>query len=317
MRADRLLSVLLLLQAHGRQTARELASRLEVSERTIHRDMDALSAAGVPVVAVRGPNGGWELDENWRTEVPGLDEAELRALLLAQPRIVGDARLASAAERAIDKLLAALPAALRARAATMRQRLYVDTTGWFGRGEQLDALPLVQEALSRDRKLRIEYCKKSGERSCRVIDPLGLVAKGPAWYLVANTEKGYRTFRVSRIERVEMLEDACKRPADFDLGQYWRLSTAAFVESRRFGVRLHAEPGAAEILARWCRSAPVGQMSGDRRVTVDVEFDDEEQAMFVVLGFGSRVEVLEPLSLRERVREEVVRAASRHELIGA
>lgn len=317
MRADRLLSVLLLLQAHGRQTARELASRLEVSERTIHRDMDALSAAGVPVVAVRGPHGGWQLDEDWRTEVPGLDEAELRALLLAQPRIVGDARLASAAERAIDKLLAALPAALRARAATMRQRLHVDTTGWFGRGEQLDALPIVQEALSRDRKLRIEYCKKSRERSCRVVDPLGLVAKGPVWYLVANTEKGYRTFRLSRIERAEMLEDACERPADFDLAQHWKLSTAAFVESRRFGARLHAEPGAAEILARWFRSTPAGQMPGDPWVTVDVEFDDEEQAMFVVLGFGSRVEVVEPLSLRERVREEVVKAASHHEMIGA
>src|SRR5688572_30274178 len=105
MKADRLLSVLLLLQAHGKQTGRELAARLEVSERTVHRDMCALSAAGVPVFALRGVRGGWQLDEGWRTQVPGLDEVELRAFLMAQPRVIGDAKLASAAERALDKLM--------------------------------------------------------------------------------------------------------------------------------------------------------------------------------------------------------------------
>lgn len=127
MRADRLLSALLLLQAHGKQTGRELAARLDVSARTIHRDMEALSAAGVPVFALRGVRGGWQLDEQWRTQVPGLDEAELRAFLMAQPRIVGDQVLADAAERALDKLLAALPDTLRQRAVAMRQRLFVDT----------------------------------------------------------------------------------------------------------------------------------------------------------------------------------------------
>ena len=136
MRADRLLSALLVLQAHGKQTGRELAARLEVSERTVHRDMEALSAAGVPVFAMRGVRGGWQLDDEWRTEVPGLDDVELRALLMAQPRIVGDARLAAAAERALNKLMAALPAALRERAALMRQRLYVDTTGWNGHSRE-------------------------------------------------------------------------------------------------------------------------------------------------------------------------------------
>src|SRR5438093_12122794 len=121
MRADRLLSALLLLQAHGRLTSRELAKRLEVSERTMHRDMDALSAAGVPVFALRGSQGGWQLDEGWRTQVPGLDEGELRALLMAQPRALGDAGLAAAAESALAKLLAALPAAMRERAASTRQ----------------------------------------------------------------------------------------------------------------------------------------------------------------------------------------------------
>ena len=115
MRADRLLSALLLLQAHGRLTGRELARRLEVSERTMHRDMEALSASGVPVFAMRGSQGGWQLDEGWRTQVPGLDEAELRALLMAQPQVVGDERLVRAAERALTKLMSSLPVPLAAR----------------------------------------------------------------------------------------------------------------------------------------------------------------------------------------------------------
>src|SRR5262245_66426059 len=126
MKADRLLSTLRLLPAHARPTGRELARRLEVSGRTVHRDMEALSAAGVPVFALRGARGGWQLDDDWRTRVPGLDEAELRAMLMAQPRIVGDPRLARPAERALDKLMAALPASLREQAASIRQRLHVD-----------------------------------------------------------------------------------------------------------------------------------------------------------------------------------------------
>jgi biotin operon repressor len=157
MKADRLLSALLLLQAHRRLTGRELAKRLEVSGRTVHRDMEALSAAGVPVFALRGSRGDWQLEEGWRTQVPGLDESELRALLMSQPRIVGDAPLTSAAERAIGKLVASLPVGLRERAASMRQRLYVDSTGWRGTSENLDALPVVQDAVSRDRRLAIAY----------------------------------------------------------------------------------------------------------------------------------------------------------------
>src|SRR5690349_19899025 len=144
MRADRLLSAVLLLQAHGRMSGRELAKRLEVSMRTLHRDLEALSAAGVPVFALRGARGGWQLDEGWRTQVPGLDDAELRALLMAQPRAVGDPVIAAAAESALRKLMAALPDAMRERAAAIRQRLYVDTTGWRGAGENLSALPIVQ-----------------------------------------------------------------------------------------------------------------------------------------------------------------------------
>src|SRR5262245_56996652 len=180
MRADRLLSALLLLQARGRLTSRELAKRLEVSERTMHRDMEALSASGVPVFALRGSRGGWQLDEGWRTQVPGLDEAELRAFLMAQPQVVGDERLVHAAERALAKLTAALPVSLREKAASIRQRLHVDTTRWSGTIENLAMLPVVQDAVSHDRKLKILYRKDRKERSERIVDPLGLVVKGPA-----------------------------------------------------------------------------------------------------------------------------------------
>ena len=193
MKADRLLSALLLLQAHGKLSGRAMADRLAVSMRTVHRDMEALSAAGVPVFALRGAAGGWLLDGGWRTRVPGLDESELSALLMAQPRVLGDARLAASADRALAKLMASLPDALRDRAASIRQRLYIDTTGWRGSTEQLSALPVVQDAISRDRTLEITYRQANREHVQRTVEPFGLVAKGTTWYLVANTPRGFRS----------------------------------------------------------------------------------------------------------------------------
>src|SRR6201996_9278047 len=152
MRSGRLLSALLLLQAHGRLSTRELAERLETSQRTAHRDMEALSEAGVPVFAVRGAQGGWELAKGWRTKVPGLDEAELRALLMAQPSALGDPKLAAAGERAFGKLMAALPGSMRAQAASIRARLHIDSTGWRPSSEDISMLPVVQDAIARDLK---------------------------------------------------------------------------------------------------------------------------------------------------------------------
>jgi len=246
MKADRLLSSLLLLQAHGRLTGRALARRLEVSLRTVHRDMEALGAAGVPVYALRGARGGWQLEESWRTRVPGLDEAELRALLMAQPRMLGDARLAGAAERALDKLLASLPPSMREQATSMRQRLYVDTTGWGGVAENMARLPTVQDGVARDLKLVIRYRPTGREQVERTIDPLGLVAKGTSWYLVAGTPDGLRTFRVSRIEDARLLDEPSARPAGFDLAAYWKSSTEGLRKGwRRYEATLRLEPRVA------------------------------------------------------------------------
>jgi predicted DNA-binding transcriptional regulator YafY len=302
MRADRLLSVLLLLQANGKMTVRQVARRLEVSQRTAYRDLEALSAAGVPVLALRGSRGGWQLDEQWRTRVPGLDESELRALLMAQPRVIGDAPLAAAAERALDKLMAAMPVPLRARAAFIRQRLYVDTSGWRGVAEDLSFLPVVQDAISRDRKLAIRYRKANRDVVDRTVDPLGVVAKGMTWYLVANTAEGFRTFRVSRIDKATILDLPAQRPHGFDLAAYWKSSTEKFRESRsRYTITIRLEPRAAEDFMIWRRAKRVDAPDTDGWVTLNAEFDDEEHACFMVQGLGPRAEVIEPQALRERV----------------
>lgn len=290
-------------------TGREMSKRLEVSQRTVHRDMESLSAAGVPVFALRGARGGWQLDEGWRTQVPALDEAELLALLMSQPRVVGEGSLASAAERALRKLTAALPASLRERAAAIRQRLYVDTTGWRGTTENLAMLPIVQDAVSRDRRLSMTY-RRAGEvaeADERLVDPLGLVAKGSAWYLVARTPRGFRTYRVSRIEQAAIVDAPCERPADFDLAAHWKSSTDAFRDGLpRYRATLRLEPRAAAWVRRWRMAWTASEPpDADGWTTFQAHFEHEDEACFVALGLGARAEIIEPAELRERVLNEV------------
>jgi len=313
MRADRLLSELMLLQARGRLTGRELAERLEVSERTVHRDMEALISARVPLAAVRGAQGGWELEKGWRTQVPGLDEAELQALLMAQPRVVGDSRLAAAAERALNKLMAALPGPMRAQAAAMRERLHVDATEWWETGEDVSMLAAVQDAVGADRRLAFLYTRGDGQRAPRTVDPLGMVAKGAHWYLVARAPNGLRTYRVSRMEEVTLLAETFERPPQFDLAAYWKATTERLVEQRKeFEAVLLVVPGAVQRLASWC----VAEKLGDEIAEVDVagelsgwvkiraRFDAEPSARFVVMGMGTRVRVLEPEAFRVSIHAE-------------
>ena len=149
----------------------------------------------------------------------------------------------------------------------------------------------------------------------RIVDPLGLVAKGLTWYLVAQTANGLRTFRVSRIEDARILDVLCDRPVDFDLASYWRTSTTQFIESRRrLTITVRLEPGAAELLKQWCRGArpsASASVGDDGWTTLDVDFDDEDQAAFMVLGFGPRIEVVAPDTLRQRIARDVAAAFSR------
>jgi len=312
VKADRLLSALMLLQSKGRVTERELAERLEVSQRTVHRDMEALSAARVPISAVRGAQGGWELEKGWRTQVPGLDEAELRALLMAQPRAIGHPRLMAAAESALNKLMASLPGPMRLQAAAMRERLHVDPTGWSGTGEDLSMLGVVQQAVAEERKLVFDYTRADGQKAPRTVEPLGLVAKGLSWYLVARGANGMRTYRVSRMEGVTPLASKFERPAQFDLAAYWKESTAQFEGQRaQFAARLRVAPGSERTLSMWCtRWTALDERDGvgdgpEGWMTVRAEFESEGHARFVVLGMGARVRVMETEGLARSVAAEI------------
>lgn len=303
------MSVLLLLQARGQVTERELAEQLEVSQRTIHRDLEALSAARIPVSAVRGAQGGWQLEKGWRTQVPSLNESELRALLMAQPRSLGNPRLAAAAQSALNKLMAAMPEPMKAQAAHMQQRLHVDPTGWRETGEDLSMLSVVQDAVARDRKLAFDYTRADGEQSSRTVDAFGLVSKGLSWYLVARTANGMRTFRVSRMKRVMVLSVSFERPARFDLAAHWQASTSELDRKRAsYHAILSLTHEAAGRLQSWCvcRAAGVdfSRRAGPDRMALQVDFDHESQARFFVLGLGSAARVLEPEALRQRVEAE-------------
>ncbi|HEX4067452.1 MAG TPA: WYL domain-containing protein [Acidobacteriaceae bacterium] len=309
MKADRLLSALLLLQAHGRMAERELAERLEVSQRTAHRDMEALCTAGVPLVAFRGAQGGWELEKGWRTRVPALDDAELRALLMAQPRVLGNKRLTAAAERAFDKLVAALSPGMRVQADWMRARLHIDPTGWRPTGEDWSAVAAVEDALAGDAKLTFRYAKANGETRTRTVDPLGLVSKQTAWYLVARTQEGMRTFRVSRMREAVALAVTFERPAGFDLAAWWTQSTAALREmKRRFAATLAMAPEAVVAMEPWMAMRAVEDCAEKLPAgwkAYALEFDSAYAAKFVSLGLGSTARVLKPEGLRREVANEL------------
>lgn len=307
MRADRLLSIVLLLQAHHQLTSRDLASRLEVSERTIHRDMEALSGAGIPVIALRGTHGGWSLLGEYRTNLTGLNEAEVETLFVTKPsRLLADLKLEKAAEGALLKLLAALPASYQRAAERARRRIHVDVGGWVRSEEAAPLLPTLQEAVWLERKLTFSYDRgPSCEPAERVCDPLGLVAKGSVWYLVAGVGSDIRTYRVSKITRAEVLPERVVIPDDFDLATYWEASAVAFKSSLpSYTARFRVAPEIFPFLrfaGRFSRVSDEHETDADGWIRVSVRFDVEEMACQFALSFGSRLEVLEPETLRMKV----------------
>jgi predicted DNA-binding transcriptional regulator YafY len=307
MRADRLLTILLLLQTHGRMTARELAARLEVSERTVYRDMEALSIAGVPVFAERGANGGWSLVDGYETHLTGLSATEIQALFATRPdRLLADLGLHEASEAALVKLLAALPSVSRRDAEHARQRLHVDAAGWGRTDEDVSALPALQEAVWEERRVRFLYLRPEAEPAARVADPLGLVAKGSAWYLVAAVDGEPRTYRVSRVRDVVVGDEPARRPEGFDLGAYWSRSTGEFrAKLPRYTATARVAPGVLTWMtwvARYARIEGAGEPDADGWVELELAFQVEEEAVTFGLTFGARVELLEPAGLREKVR---------------
>jgi predicted DNA-binding transcriptional regulator YafY len=318
MKSDRLLSALMLLQAHGRLSSRELAERLEISQRTAHRDMEALSAAGIPILALRGARGGWQLEKGWRTKVPGLDEAELRALLMTQPSALGDPRLIAAAERAFGKLMAAMPSSMRIQAASIRARLHIDPTGWNPSSEDLSQLPIVQEAIASDSKVTFLYARPPGETAPRTVDPFGIVCKQSIWYLVARTPAGMRTYRISRMTNAVALTVPFERPANFDLARYWKASTARLDQQRQsYPATLALTPEAARSLRQWSAVSPNTATPHTLKIPsgweiLDVNFESFSHALFFSLGFGPSAYVLAPAELRNRVRGDIEKLMEIH-----
>jgi predicted DNA-binding transcriptional regulator YafY len=302
MRADRLISIVLLLQAKGRMTAEALATRLEVSQRTILRDMDALSSAGVPVVAERGTGGGWRLIDGYETKLTGLTPVEIRSLFLARPpALLAELGMKDAADAAWLKLRAALPVSVREQAEFVRERLLIDSRNWRESSESLTSLPVILESLWSGQRLKFFYDKADGESSERVVDPLGLVARGNRWYLVATRGDEHRTYRVSRIRAAETLPEICDRPKNFDLAAYWEASTNRFREhlpryDATFLVTQHILPWVC--YRSWRVTEQV--QHGDR-VRVSLRFDVPDEARQFALAFGTELEVLEPRELRAHV----------------
>ncbi len=311
MRASRLISVLLLLQTRGRLTARQLADELEVSIRTIYRDVEELSASGIPVYADRGTTGGFQLVEGYRTKLTGLTPEEAETLFLSgYPGPAAELGLGTVLAAAQLKVLAALPPELRGRAARVRQRFHLDAPGWFQQPEAAVHLQPIAEAVWSDRRLSMRYRRGSDDEIVeRTVDPLGVVLKGGIWYMVARSGADFRTYRVARIVELSLLEERFERPADFDLADYWERSVAAYQESvpsfralvrvkRDMGWKLAQALGTAQ--ARAAVDA-AGEPDGDGWLTVSLTLEEMDSAEMQMLMLGGDGEVLEPAELRDRV----------------
>ena len=318
MRASRLVQLLLLLQARGRLTAAALASELEVSERTIHRDVEALSAAGVPIYAERGPHGGFQLIDGYRTRLTGLTGDEAEALFLSGiPGPAAELGLGTVVAAARLKVLAALPAELRTRASRLVERFHLDAASWFNAGESVPHLGAVADAVWEARRITVGYRRAGGEVD-RILDPLGLVLKAGIWYLVARADEQIRTYRISRFSRVTPTGDGFVRPAEFDLAGHWHASIAEYErETPRIEVTIRVQERATGLLADLVgvRAVRAGAEEPDpergwRRLRLWVDWPEEVPGRLMALG--DRLEVVEPAEIRQRVIELANGVIARH-----
>ncbi|MEZ0070977.1 helix-turn-helix transcriptional regulator [Planotetraspora sp. GP83] len=313
MRASRLLSLLLLLQTRGGMNASELAAELEVSVRTVYRDVEALSAAGVPVYADRGPLGGYRLLDGYRTRLNGLTPEEASSLFLAGlPGPAAELGLADVAAAAELKLLAALPPEPRSHAARMRERFHLDVPGWYRGSDDAPFLMRVAEAVWEDRVVRLRYRRWGPAEVERLVHPYGLVLKGGSWYLAAACSGSVRTYRVSRIIGVDVLDERFERPPDFDLAAFWRDFAADFA-SRMFTAHavVRLAPGIEDLLRYTIGNDVVdkaladGVAEGDGWTRVTLPVESIRHARWQFLRLGASVEVLEPPELRDLMVQTV------------
>ncbi len=320
MRASRLVSLLLLLQTRGQLTAGELAGELEVSVRTVHRDVEALSEAGVPIYAERGPHGGIRLVDGYRTRLTGMTPDEAEALFLSGlPGPAAELGLGTVVTAARLKVLAALPPELRTRASRLVERFHLDATGWFQAGEAVPHLGVLSEAVWETQRVEIDY--ERGDRTVvRTISPLGLVLKAGVWYVVALADDAPRTYRVGRVTGARPLDERFERPDGFDLAAFWAESSAAY---ERDAPRIEVTVRVPEDRIWWLRRAvggaavdaavrlPDDDPDGWLRLRLRLDWPDEVPVQ--LLSAGPDVEVLEPPDVRQLMVEVSRAIAARYE----
>jgi predicted DNA-binding transcriptional regulator YafY len=320
MRASRLVSLLLLLQSRGGQTAAELARELEVSVRTIHRDVDALSASGVPIYADRGPHGGIRLVDGYRTRLTGMTADEAEALFLSGlPGPAAELGLGTVVAAARLKVLAALPTELRARASRLVERFHLDAAAWYHADEAVPHLGTLSEAVWEAQRVEIGYDR--GDKTVdRVLEPLGLVLKAGVWYLVAAADGQPRTYRVSRVTRVRPLDGPFQRPNGFDLGAFWAEASAAYErDTPRVEVVLRIARDRMDRLRGVIGERPfdtierLDDADPDGWLRIRVRLDWPNEATTQVLAVGPGCELIEPPELRRRIGEEARRLASAYD----
>lgn len=315
MRASRLLSTLMLLQSHGRMSAQALAEALEVSVRTVYRDVDELSAAGVPVWAERGRQGGFQLQPGWRTRVDGLTGPEAQAMFLGGlPGPASQLGLGEAMASAQLKLMAALPEDWRDNARRVSSRFHLDPIDWYRGPSATDHLPAIAQAVWNERRVTVRYESWKGVVE-RTLEPLGLVLKAGIWYVAAASGKEARTYRLSNILELRDTGQAFKRPKDFDLAAYWQAST------RRFEAELYRGVAVVRATERGCKLlrglsaalADAVDAAGASRAAwheFTIPIESIEHAASQLLRLGAEVQVIEPAPLRQRMADTVAAMAA-------
>jgi predicted DNA-binding transcriptional regulator YafY len=308
MRADRLLAIVLLIQRDGQLTAAELAAATGVTERTIYRDVQALSLAGVPLYTQPGPRGGIALDAAYRSHLNWFTGPELQALLYtgsAAP--LAELGLGQAMDHAVLKLLTLLPERGQREAELMRQRLYLDPSGWYGFGEAHPTLPSLKEAVWKDRRIQATYDNWEGLQRPVELAPYSLVYKTGRWYLVAaEAGRGPRTYRVSRLSEIDMLTEGFERDTEFDIASYWAEADAAFqARLPRYPATLRVRREALVYFEQMYAGRYEVVEDGEEWLRLRVEFMVIEEARTSALGLGTDAEVLEPIQLRAAVENQV------------
>jgi len=319
MRASRLVSLLLILQSRGGQTAAELARELEVSVRTIHRDVDALSASGVPIYADRGPHGGIRLVDGYRTRLTGMTADEAEGLFLAGlPGPAAELGLGTVVAAARLKVLASLPTELRGRASRLVERFHLDAAAWYHPDEAVPCLGELSESVWEARRVKIGYDR--GDKTVdRILEPLGLVLKAGVWYLVAGAAGQPRTYRVSRVSRGRVLDERFDRPADFDLAAFWTESSAAYErDTPRTEVKLRIARERLDRLRGVIGERPydtihrLDEDDPDDWLHIRVKLDWPNEVASQILAIGPDCELLEPGELRPKIGAQAGRVAAHY-----